>query len=509
MRSNNESNGIPPHTEAAGIFAHPDGRTSRPGRRKSGEVRSKPMAFRMGKYFCVFVIFMMALLWLLQILFLQTFYQQMKIHELKNTAGQIERFYGEESFYDIMMSLTIKSDMYIQIDDNNEILYATTSANPGDRMNAFASKYDSDLLKARLRQNGGTPLLVMKDMYPGGGENSKAMIYASILEQSDDGRCTYLFIYSPLSAVSSTIRILGMMLIIVTFIAILFGMLMSVILARRLSRPLNNITDSAEILAGGDYSVRFDGSGYLETEELASTLNYASEELSKSDKLQKDLIANVTHDLKTPLTMVKSYAEMIRDISGDNPEKREKHLQVIISEADRLNSLVNDLTTLSKMQANVDALELTDVNVPAIARETLDSFAIHREQDGFVFDYQGPESAFVRGDEKKIRQIFANLVGNAIRYSSEDKYVGIHIEDLATVVHCEVVDHGQGIDPADQDAIWDRYYRSSRNQSRTSSGTGLGLSIVKQIFILHKAKYGVRSVPGEGSCFWFDLKKEL
>ena len=467
------------------------------------------MAFRMGKYFSVFVICIMALLWLLQILFLQTFYQQMKIHELKNTAGQIQRYYGQESFYEIMMSLTIKSDMYIQIDDNNEILYATTSANPGDRMNAFASKYDSAHLKRQLQENGGTPLLITMDMYPGGGESNKAMIYASILKQKDDGRCTYLFIYSPLSAVGSTIRILGMMLIIVTFIAILFGMLASIIFARRLSRPLNNITDAAEVLAGGDYSVRFDGSGYLETEELASALNFASEELSKSDKLQKDLIANVTHDLKTPLTMVKSYAEMIRDISGDNPEKREKHLQVIISEADRLNSLVNDLTTLSKMQANVDSLELSDVDVAAVARETLDSFAIHREQDGFVFEYHGPDSAIVRGDDKKIRQIFANLVGNAVRYSSDDKYVCVHVEDLATVVHCEVLDHGQGIDPSDQDAIWDRYYRSSKNQSRTSSGTGLGLSIVKQIFILHRARYGVQSAPGEGSCFWFDLKKEL
>lgn len=477
--------------------------------RPAGEVHSKPMAYRMAKYFCVFVVFIMLLLWLLQILFLQTFYQQMKIRELKSTARQIERYYGEESFYDIVMNLTIKSDMYIQIDDNNEILYASTSANPGDRMNAFASKYDSDLLKQKLAQNGGEPLLITRDMYPGDGENSKAMIYASILDLSDDGSRTYLFIYSPLSAVSSTIRILGMMLIIVTLISIIFGMIMSIIIARRLSRPLHNITDSAEILAQGDYSVHFDGSGYLETEELASTLNYASEELSKSDRLQKDLIANVTHDLKTPLTMVKSYAEMIRDISGDNPEKREKHLQVIISEADRLNSLVNDLTALSKMQANVDAPELADVDLAAVARETLDSFSIHREQDGFTLDYQGPESVIVRADEKKIRQVFANLIGNAVRYSSEDRYVCVRLEDLATVVHCEVIDHGQGIDTADQEAIWDRYYRSSKNQSRTSSGTGLGLSIVKQIFILHKAKYGVTSALGEGSCFWFDLRKTL
>ncbi len=509
MYSSTDPRGSSPEPEAAGAFPDTDMKMTSRGHRKEEEISSKPMAYRMGKYFVVFIIFMMMLLWLLQILFLQTFYQQMKIHELKSTASQIQRFYGEESLYDIIISLTIKSDMYIQIDDNNEILYASTSANPGDRMNAFASKYDSQVLKEKLNRNGGEPLLIMKEMYPGGRENNKAMIYASVLEKNPDGNCTYLFIYSPLSAVGSTIRILGMMLIIVTLISILFGMLMSIILARRLSRPLYNITASAEVLAEGNYSVRFDGSGYQETEELASTLNYAAEELSKSDKLQKDLIANVTHDLKTPLTMVKSYAEMIRDISGDNPEKRDKHLQVIINEADRLDSLVNDLTTLSKMQANVDALELSVIDIAAIARESLDSFAIHRDQDGFTFEYQGPEKAFIRADEKKIRQVFANLIGNAVRYSSEEKYLCIRVEDLASVIHCEVIDHGQGIDTADQNAIWDRYYRSSKNQSRTASGTGLGLSIVKQIFILHEADYGVRSTLGEGSCFWFDLKKDL
>lgn len=493
--------------------------TSESALREAAGIRSKPMAFRMFKYFTGFVIVLMALLWLLQILFLQTFYQQMKIHELYQTARQIEEKYAQykgesldDRFYQIVMDLTIRSDMYIQIDgkiDGKEgQLYASTSPNPGDRMNAFASKYDSDVLKERLRQNAdSTPIVVMKDMYPTG--DSKAMIYASVLDRADNGDNTYLFIYSPLSAVGSTIRILGMMLIIVTLIAILFGMILSIIIARRLSRPLYNITESAEVLAEGDYSVHFDGSGYAETEELAATLNYASEELSKADKLQKDLIANVTHDLKTPLTMVKSYAEMIRDISGGNPEKRARHLQVIIQEADRLNSLVNDLTVLSKMQANVDALELSDVDLSAIARETLDSFSIHREQDGFVFDLEAPDSILVRADEKKIRQVFANLVGNAVRYSSEDKYACIRITDQGERVLCEVIDHGQGIAAEDQDAIWDRYYRSSKNQSRTSSGTGLGLSIVKQIFILHKAKYGVESTPGEGSRFWFELRKNL
>ena len=476
-------------------------------------VKSRPMALRIFKYFVVFTVVIMMILWLLQILFLQAFYQEMKIRQLYRTADRIERSYGHESFVEIMDDLTMTSDMYIQINNSSGVLYVTSSANPGDRMNAFANRYDSEALKAKLRESGEDHIVVKKQIYNTG--QAEAMIYASVL---DDGRdrnsdyeedLTWLFIYTPLTAVSSTVVILSNMLIVVTLLAILFGVVMSSIMARRLARPVNNITISAAQLAEGRYDVNFDGTGSSETEELAATLNYAAEELSKADKLQKDLIANVSHDLKTPLTMVRSYAEMIRDLSGDNPEKREKHLNVIISEADRLNGLVNDLTTLSKMQAKVDVAQMEPVDLKRLAEISMDSFALHREKDGFELSVEAVGDDFVvEADSKKIRQVFANLIGNAIRYSSDDKYVKVKITDLGTEgVRCEVIDHGQGISGEDLQSIWDRYYQSSQNLSRTQEGSGLGLSIVKQIFILHHAKYGVESTEGEGSNFWFELKR--
>ena len=475
-------------------------------RRVQDTVKSKPMSARIFKYFVVFTCTIMILLWAMQSLFLQTFYQQMKIKELYDTAAEIQKNYGRESFSSIMTNLTVKSDMYIQIDNSNAILYATTSDNPGDRMNAFASKYDTEELKERLLKDKSDYIVVKKQMY--NSSNAEAMIYASILDDAD-GVVTYLFIYAPLTAVGSTINILGRMLVWITCISIIFGVFMSMIIARRLARPVNSLTASAARLAEGNYEVNFDGSGTAETEELAATLNYAEAELSKSDKLQKDLIANVSHDLKTPLTMVKSYAEMIRDISGNNPEKRERNLNVIISEADRLNDLVNDLTVLSKMQAKVDDLNVEEVDLKKAAEEAVDSFSLHKEQDNFDMSVEADGEDFVvEGDKGKLRQVFANLIGNAVRYSSDDKYVKVILKDCGSYVRCEVEDHGQGIPEEDIESIWDRYYQSSRNHSRTSKGSGLGLSIVKQIFILHHARYGVESTPGEGSCFWFELDRK-
>ncbi len=481
-------------------------RHSSPG----GNTESRTIYYRVFKYFAAFSVVILMILWILQIFFLQTFYQQMKIQELYNAADAIEKSYGTDDYEDTILSLTSKSDMYIQIDRGGASISIDSWNNMpsflGNRMYQFAQRYDTSVLKAQLNENVKS-VVAKQTVGPG---KTETMIYASILQTDRlSGENTYLFIYSPLTPVSTTINILAEMLIIVTILSILIGLIMSLIISRRLARPLNSITESAARLAEGRYDIHFEGTGYAETEELASTLNYAAEELSKSDKLQKDLVANVSHDLKTPLTMVKSYAEMIRDLSGDNPEKRNKHLQVIINEADRLNMLVNDLTSLSKMQAGVDALNLAPADLKQVAAEAIESYSLHVEQDGFRFTLETRGDTTAMADEKKIYQVFSNLIGNAVRYSSDEKEVTVRLTEKEDCVRCEVIDKGQGISAEDLDSIWDRYYQSSGNHSRTSKGSGLGLSIVKQIFLLHHAEYGVESELNKGSDFWFELKKRL
>lgn len=469
-------------------------------------VKSKTIYYRIFTYFAAFSVMILLILWLLQIFFLQTFYQEMKSHELYRVAEIIEKKVGSESLYETISRLTVSSDMYIEVERGNDgiILYGTTTTLPGDRIEQFSKKYDTTPLKIQLR--AGKENVVTKQLISPG--DTEVMIYGSILgTDSVTGEFIYLFIFTPLTPVGTTINILAKMLVMVTILSMFVGLGMSIVISRRLARPLYSITDSAACLAKGYYNVTFEGTGYAETEELAATLNYAAQELSKSNKLQKDLVANVSHDLKTPLTMVKSYAEMIRDISGDNPEKRERHLQVIINEADRLNHLVNDLTVLSKMQAGVDALQTEKIDLRSMASEILESYSLHTEQDGFVFELDSEGNTAVTADKKKIYQVFTNLIGNAVRYSSDDRRITVRIREKEHTVRCEVIDRGQGISPEDLTSIWDRYYQSSSNHSRTTQGSGLGLSIVKQIFLLHEAQYGVQSRLDEGSTFWFELKK--
>ena len=182
--------------------------------------------------------------------------------------------------------------------------------------------------------------------------------------------------FSPLWPVSSTIQILTNQLVYVTFIALALACLISFYLSVRITRPIRKISNSAERLAGGEYGIVFKGGHYTEINNLADTLTRASIELEKSDMMQKDLIANVSHDLRTPLTMIKSYAEMIKDISGNNPEKREAHLNVIIEETDRLNTLVGDLLTISRMQSGKMTLNPGSFNITDAANSILNTYRI-------------------------------------------------------------------------------------------------------------------------------------
>ena len=315
-----------------------------------------------------------------------------------------------------------------------------------------------------------------------------------------------VYIFSPLWPVSSTIKILTNQLIYITIISFILAFLISLYLSTRISRPIRKINKDAKRLAAGEYGIVFSGGHYSELVDLTDTLTKASIELEKSDMLQKDLVANVSHDMKTPLTMIKSYAEMIRDLSGDNPEKREEHLQVIIDEADRLNVLVNDMLTMSKLQSGKLALEKSVFNLTETVEGILHTYIILEEENGYHFVFQCDSDYTVNADEEKIKQVITNLINNAVKFCGEDNTIIVSLKKRGRLVAFRVEDHGPGIAPEELEHIWERYYRSSTNMKREQEGTGLGLSICKEILTLHKAKFGTDSTLGEGSQFWFELE---
>lgn len=264
------------------------------------------------------------------------------------------------------------------------------------------------------------------------------------------------------------------------------------------------MSKEARLLATGNYNVNFSGKGYKESEELANSLNFAAGELSKLDSLQKELIANISHDLRTPLTMISGYAEMMRDIPG---EMTGDNLKIIIDESQRLSMLVSDVMDLSKLGANIEELKKSEFSLTEKIEAVIERIGKMSACDGYKINFVCDHDAIVYADETRILQVIYNLITNAINHTGEDRTVNVRqiVLDGGKAVRIEVTDSGEGIKEEDLPYIWDRYYKVDRVHKRASVGSGLGLSIVKNILKLHSANFGVESREGEGSTFWFEL----
>lgn len=317
----------------------------------------------------------------------------------------------------------------------------------------------------------------------------------------------YLYVEKSLDFIQNAFEQIVLRVVSVALILAMLALAISSVLAAWMVKPISDMTEKAKLLAEGDFNVRFRGVAYSkELSELARTLDFARDELSKADALQRELIANVSHDFKTPLTMVKAYASMIMEISGEVKEKRDKHAQVIIDEADRLASLVTDLLDLSKLRSGIQQLNLQKVDMSLCLQDVLERFAYFSEEQNYVFETNVQDGLFTHVDQLKIGQVLYNLIGNAVNYTGEDKkvYVGLEKTDESTF-RFSVRDTGKGIGGEELQTIWDRYYRSSETHKRPVRGTGLGLSIVKAVLVRHGLNFGVNSRVGEGSTFFVDF----
>ena len=335
--------------------------------------------------------------------------------------------------------------------------------------------------------------------------NREMLVYAKKVDSNLANY--YLLINSPLEPVESIINFFMNQYFLIGIVVLVIAIILSILLSRRIANPIVNMKKEANRLANGDYAATFVGESFEEINDLASTLNDATDKLGKMDELRKDLIANVSHDIKTPLTMIKAYAEMIIDISGDNKTKREEHLNVILKEADYLNRLVTDMRELSRMQAGYVVLTRSNFDLKEVVENVLFLYDKLIKEKALSINLDGVE-AVIWADEVKITQVVSNYISNAIKHSKAASSIDIRIINHEDYVRFEVEDHGSGIEEKDLPYIWDRYYKIDKSFSRDINSTGLGLAIVRVILEAHRAKYGVESKVDVGSTFYFELSKD-
>ena len=441
------------------------------------------------------------LIWFLHIFFLNYFYEEMKISEVDRVATSISYAYqrNDDNLTDTMQELSISNDFYVMMESSSGILLFTPESE--SRLPVYRYLDQTPKLKQLLQEGSTSPVYFKINT---GMDEYKTLAYGCKVS-NERNEMVYLYIFSPLYPVSSTISILQSQLMLVTIVTLVIAFILALYFARRIAKPIELINKTAKEMGKGNYEVKFEADSYSEINNLADTLNTAAYELGQADNRMKDLIANVSHDLKTPLTMIRSYAEMIRDLSGEIPEKRNAHLQVIMDESDRLSQLVSDMATISAMQTHKMVLERAAFDFTATASSIMSSYNILEEQEGYKITFHAPKEAYVFGDENRIKQVISNLVNNAVKYCGEDKSIAVNIKKVGKKYRFEVTDKGPGIAQEELPHVWDRYYKTSTNYKRATEGTGLGLSIVKEILTLHHTNYGVTSKLGKGTTFWFEL----
>ena len=453
-------------------------------------------------------------LWLFQVRLLSTFYEKERFDELKEHAIELENYLDKEHAADLIQSCAREKGFCVRIFAIGEagvtaLADAEVSANCMIHhlsRDVIASLYDS------AKGNGGvydehfefTAEDAEEDgRFPGFPHRTSSVnaIHTRICER--DGVCYLMLLDCELMPVNATIRTLQTQFIWIAGVLLGLAFLFALLLSHIVAKPLIVITQKAERLSAGEFEADFKGSGYREVEELADALSFAAKEIGATERLQRELIANISHDLRTPLTMIKGYSEMMRDIPGENSPE---NVQAVIDEATRLSELVSDLMDLSKLQSGALKPQMQVFDLTQTLRDALARYDTLIRHEGYrietVIDV-GEVS--VCADRTMILQVLYNLVGNAVNYTGAQKRVLVSETVQNGVVRISVADDGEGIPPEQIREIWDRYYRVDREHRRAVMGTGLGLSIVKNVMEAHKACYGVESGVGAGSVFWFEL----
>ena len=263
--------------------------------------------------------------------------------------------------------------------------------------------------------------------------------------------------------------------------------------------PLRKITHATEQYAAGNMHYEFQVDSEDEIGYLASCLNYMASEIARSEDDQKKFVANVSHDFRSPLTSIRGYLEAMLD-GTIPPEMHEKYITIVLNETERLTKLTNSLLTLNNLNTKGMLLDKTDFDINQVIRNTAITFYVtfHKKSIAIEMILTGNEM-YVHADMGKIQQVLYNLIDNAIKFSRENSVIYIQTSLKYEKVFVSVKDTGIGIPLAEQERIFERFYRVDKSHSRATGGTGLGLSIVKHGAELHGARVRVDSAPDQGT----------
>lgn len=465
-----------------------------------------------------------------QTVFLDDLYEWIKTRQIRAASREIAEYINEEDMASYTSYWRVKEQcsVYVIDADGNTIyrdllsdvqreilsaedlkeLYRAAEENGGE----YASRYEVMLSVPdrhhpdSLRGNRDVPPKPSRQpSVPSGGQGqeiSTDVVCVTMALGEGDAPPHAVVVTSILTPVTATVRTLLVQFLIAAIVLIALAALLGIIVAHAVTRPIMAINRAAKTLASDAYDPPPAG-GYREVTELKDTLAKTAVELKKAEQLQQELIANLSHDLRTPLTMITGYGEAIRDLPG---EQTAENIGVVIEEAERLSHLVTDVLDLSCLRAGTQALSLVPLDLGDTVMNVVQRVRRMTAIYGYEIDIVTDGALPVSVDAIRIEQAIYNLLINALSHTGDDRRVRVVCESDGSTARVAFIDSGSGIPAEEQERIWERYYRVHKGDPlRDTMNSGLGLSIVKTVVELHGGQCGVESQIDEGSTFWFAL----
>ncbi len=393
----------------------------------------------------------------------------------------------------ILRTVAQSSDTEIFLTDINGLIFSSSEF---DADSTKVGKQVSAEVMEKLYQSASTGEVFFVNSFR--SENAYYLVGVPVFENGSNSVSAFVFVGSDFTAITDAWTVTSKLFFTLAVTVMLLALFMSYVASKRQAEPINEMAAAARRFARGDFSVRVTNYGNQdEVGALTESFNSMAESLERSEQLRSEFIANVSHELKTPMTTISGFADGILD-GTIPPEDHKKYLAIISSETKRLSRMVRQMLQMSRIQ-NVDnaALLSRSFDLSEVIMRTIVSFEPKITEHGLDMDAQIPEeSIIVRGDEDSITQVFYNLMDNAIKFSEKGSTIGVSLwkQDGKAVV--TIKNHGECICPEELPFVFDRFHKTDKSRSRDRDGVGLGLSIVKTILNNHNEDISATSRDG-------------
>lgn len=461
--------------------------------------------------------------WFINNTFLEKYYESDKkeivqiAYEKLNTAGNSDRLSAEE-FQEQMSEYAFRYNLSVAVVDvNAEVVFEATFN--GAELNRRLFSYITGIPMGLQGEESPEPNTVFKLH-----EMRTNTEYIEMYGQLENG-CWYI-ISATMESIRDSVRLANRFLARVGVVSILVGCVVCWVIARRFTKPILQLAEISERMTHLDFEAKYQGKDKNEIALLGANINKLSESLEKNiselktannelqkdierkeqvDEMRKEFLSNVSHELKTPIALIQGYAEGLKEGINDDLESREFYCDVIIDEANKMNTMVKRLLTLNQLEFGNDVVSMERFDIVALIRNYLQSASILIKQNNIEVSFSQIEPVFVWADEFKTEEVFMNYFTNAVNHCSGERVIEIKIEKTDGKARINVFNTGEQIPRESIPHIWEKFYKVDKARTREYGGSGVGLSIVKAIMDSMNQRYGVENYAN-GVRFWFELE---